>query len=710
MSSHRFSGRLGVVAVLILNFAALCAAQDANQANQAKPLPTDWTYRHIIFSHAENGKIAQLVAHDPRFVQQNLRQGELLRVEPGSQSHAATRPKLPPKPLKRDWAEDMGAGASVGAGIFPAKYSFNINTANCGTATQPDFVVYGTGLQSSSTQASIVAYDNLYAGCGGTVPSPYWAYDTGGQIETSPVLSLDGTQVAFVQTNAAHEGTLVLLKWAASTIETAGAPMTLTAVSNAAYPTCIAPCMTTIILRDGPGVATDDTTSSVFYDYTNDVVWVGGAFGWLHKVANVFNGTATTPPAEVRTGGFPVQLQPANPTSTSSPVYDRITNNVYLGDYGGYFYRVDASNGTVVQLAQVDFGAGVVAPPIVDVAAGLVYVFASSDGSGSCTAGADCTAVLQLSATFLSTDTPAEAIVGTSTVSGVSTPEPLYDGFFDSAYLSSTTRSGSLYVCGNTGGPPIIYQVSITAGVMTHVTSGPVISNALGATPCSPVTDIRNPNASGGSTEWIFASTGAQGVATACASAGCMLSFVDTPWSASTAYSVGQQVLDSNLNIQTVTTAGTSGATVPVWSLTKGNTTTDGSVVWTTQDALSGFTDQAWASKKSYSKGNEILDGNGNIQLVTKGGLSGNTTPNWSTTPGASTTDNLVTWKNVGATPTAALQAAGGTSGFVIDNFVPSGTLTGASQLYFSTLSDQTCSTSGGTGGCAVQASQQGLN
>jgi hypothetical protein len=39
---------------------------------------------------------------------------------------------------------------------------------------------------------------------------------------------------------------------------------------------------------------------------------------------------------------------------------------------------------------------------------------------------------------------------------------------------------------------------------------------------------------------------------------------------------------------------------------------------------------------------------------------------------------------------------------------VGSATEPGASQLYFSTLSDQLCS-DGGTGGCAVQASQSAL-
>jgi hypothetical protein len=43
----------------------------------------------------------------------------------------------------------------------------------------------------------------------------------------------------------------------------------------------------------------------------------------------------------------------------------------------------------------------------------------------------------------------------------------------------------------------------------------------------------------------------------------------------------------------------------------------------------------------------------------------------------------------------------------VIDNTVTPGTLD-TSQVYFSTLSNQVCGTSG-TGGCAIQASQSAL-
>jgi hypothetical protein len=122
------------------------------------------------------------------------------------------------------------------------------------------------------------------------------------------------------------------------------------------------------------------------------------------------------------------------------------------------------------------------------------------------------------------------------------------------------------------------------------------------------------------------------------------VNFIVTAWQASHAYTAGQEILDSNLNIQKVTTPGTSGSSAPTWKTSSG-TTTDGTVTWTYEGSM---------------------------------GLSANST---------------------------AAAEAGGTSGIVIDN--TSGT-TGASQIYFSTLANgsSACTTSGGTGGCAIQASQ----
>ena len=53
-------------------------------------------------------------------------------------------------------------------------------------------------------------------------------------------------------------------------------------------------------------------------------------------------------------------------------------------------------------------------------------------------------------------------------------------------------------------------------------------------------------------------------------------------WQAGTAVSLGYVLVDSNGNCQSVTTAGTTGSSLPSWNATTGQITTDGStVVWT---------------------------------------------------------------------------------------------------------------------------------
>jgi hypothetical protein len=57
-------------------------------------------------------------------------------------------------------------------------------------------------------------------------------------------------------------------------------------------------------------------------------------------------------------------------------------------------------------------------------------------------------------------------------------------------------------------------------------------------------------------------------------------------WKASTAYNLGNEILDPAGNIQEVTTAGTSGTTAPAWNETLNGTTTDNTVVWTNEGPL----------------------------------------------------------------------------------------------------------------------------
>jgi hypothetical protein len=63
------------------------------------------------------------------------------------------------------------------------------------------------------------------------------------------------------------------------------------------------------------------------------------------------------------------------------------------------------------------------------------------------------------------------------------------------------------------------------------------------------------------------------------------------PWTANTAYSLGQVVIDSNNNLQTVTVAGISGLVQPNWNTILGGTTFDNSITWenTFIQAISAF-------------------------------------------------------------------------------------------------------------------------
>jgi hypothetical protein len=709
--------RLGVGFVGLVALGCVLTGEAAKPARHGIALPTDWTHSHLVYSQPGTVEQTTRLQQDLRFEQQLYRRGQPLQLpathtESGGVGSPQLRfpVRLPERPAVSNglWDESLGAAATVGALNFPAKFSFNSAVANCGSATSPDFVIYSTGLTGSGTQASLIAYDNLYAGCTGTVPTVYWAYNTGGQILTSPVISLDGTQLAFVQT-AGGIGSLVLLKWKASATETVASPGVPTTATPGTYSACVAPCMTSLILQDTSHVPTNDITSSVFYDYTGDTIWVGDSRNWLHRFSPIFAAGST--PAEVG-APWPVQLFPTNATALASPVYDHGSRNVFVGDAGGYFYSVSAAAAAVTTSSQIDHGTGIVAGPLVDSTAEVAYVFSSNDGSTNC-AGGPCAAVYRFAAGFTAGSAGSEAAVGAS----AATPESLYEGALDSAYENSTTAAGNLYVCGHTGGDPTLYQVQITSGaVLSTVVTGPVLTT--GATACSPVTDVLNSNATGGSTEFIFAGVQTKGTSTACAAGGCIMNFKNTPWQALTAYTLGQEIVDSHFQVQMVIVAGTSGSAAPTWSTSLNppplDETTDGTgankVTWVNLGLTTAATPAAWVASHAYAVGNYIEDTNFNIQAVTaivgNGHSKGGAHPVWKTVVGQTTADNHVTWTNAGPAP-GALAAAGGTSGIIFDNTVETGVA--GSQIYFSTQGNQaTCGTATNVG-CAVQASQSAL-
>ncbi len=429
-------------------------------------------------------------------------------------------------------------GATVQPNMAPAKYSFNSITASC-----TDFVVYPTGTAGATHGASIAAFSNLYTGgCTGTVPSPLWAFNTGGMATTSPVLSLDGTQVVFVQVSGTT-ASLVLLKWAPNA-GTLTMPVTLSTQTAAAYRSCTAPCMLTLPFNGSH----TDTFSAPFYDYLGDAVYVGDDSGYLHKFTGVLNGT----PAEVTTT-WPVRL--STTAQLSSPVYDG-TAYVIVGDFGGVLHSVTAATGAI-HGTTVSVGDVIADAPLVDGNAGTVYAFVTT---GNVTYQHNHNAVFELPTNFTTISAPTAAVfepLGTG-----ATGYYLYAGTFDNVYYSSTVHTGNLYVVGNTGtaGGATLYRIPITASSMgTPVSAATGLNTGSRPFP-SPVSEFCNNGASwctsdgtktNAGIDYIFFSVnrGAVSGCTNTAGNGCILSYnVSNP--------AAVVISGTGLN---VTTPGTNG-------------------------------------------------------------------------------------------------------------------------------------------------------
>jgi hypothetical protein len=542
-----FPASLWVVSVLSAVFA--CTVLMCSQQAQAQRIgfPEDWSHHHVVFSNPgtfrraiENGAFEKWdrIANDPRFVHQQMRRNAAVSwpslsatgVEQTAEAEASASARKPKQePIKKDWSMTLGSGAKVGAGQYPAKFSFGSTTAFCDSDTTPDFVIFNTGLAGTSTQPSIIAYDNLYSGCSGTnKPLVYWQYNTAaGTIPTSVVLSADGKQVAFVQT-VSNVASLVLLKWAKSA--TISTPSSTAAGS---YRNCTAPCMTTLALSGNP----NDTNSAPFYDYANDVAYVGDDSGVLHKFQNIFNSGT---PSEITGGGtssgWPVTI---STNKLTSPIFDNGTSQkVFVGDSGGFLYSEPAGGGSSnkVTSTRVAFGPGIVDAPLVDPVNQTVYVFVGQDGnSGSsspCTGV--CNGVFQFPTTFTGSTGLIESVFGISHLTAI------YDGTFDNKYFTNPS-TGNIYACGSTGtGAAKLLNAPVSgfasAGGANWSGKSFLATNDINpltsaAAVCSPVTEILN-----GTTDLIFLSVSASGTQTGCSGA-CVYSFTVTSSSPTSATS-----------------------------------------------------------------------------------------------------------------------------------------------------------------------------
>ena len=468
----------------------------------------------------------------------------------------------PREAIHADWSVQIAGGAGLTAlNVYPAKYTFSpIASPSCTN----DFVVFPTGVAGNSTQAaSLFGFNNLYVGTCTSAPTTMFAYFVGtGTIQTSPVLSLDGTKVAFVEsvTNGSIFHVLTMDKRGNS-----GCPNSSPCNGTSFNGPPAAPCIVNGTMSCSTNNAVDtkitmsggvsNTRSAPYVDYSGDIAYVGDDTGKLHKFTGVFNGT----PTEVTTGNWPVIVKAS--VILTSPVFDQGTSqNIFAGGSDGLLYCVTKA-GTKCATQSIAVrstgSAPVISSPILDSTNQTVFAVADS----------------ATNAVLVQTTTSLAAPVAVSVGAG---GNDFYDGAFDNAYLTSTSpnlNNGHMYVCGNamSAATPTLWRVLFNGtGTMTAVDTGSFQLVATGfagpSVDCSPLTEYYNSNQK---IDYLFLSVKNHGFSTGtpnCSNQTCLMSFV-LPQTAPFAFPTGaRSTFTSNLGVDGASApiidnaSGTSGA------------------------------------------------------------------------------------------------------------------------------------------------------
>lgn len=657
-----------------LAVACLARSLSAQDPPQRVGLPEDWSHRHLVFSNP--GTFVQMldkgvsqqrwwnwlaVQREARFSMQQAKRnrgrgfhaGNARFVDSFRQRVGRPPTRRPPK-MQRDW--NIGLGDKSPVAMYPAKFTFDVNsTPDC----LNDFVVFPISA-GGAAQAKLIAFNNLYRPglCGtATTPAFKFAYQIGsGVVQTSPVLSLDGAKVAFVESINGNSKFHVLTIGTTGTNgnSTGGVAVGAGGGNNAVD--------TSLTMIGGVRV----TRSSPFIDYAADAAFVGDDDGRLHKFTGVFKGTLAE-------AGAPWPASVGNATILTGPV--AYNGKVFVAGDNGNLYCVTADGLGCSPASSIAVGTvAILDPPIVDGSTNQIFV-ATENATNSI--------LVQVPTSLASATT---VLMGNDTASGFD----IHNGAFDHNYLTGANPSaGFMYFCGvhSLQTAPTLYRVGFNAagqvnGVRdTHEFVLTQFSNDRDD--CSPLTEIYNPNAAGGPTDMLFVTIAKNNLGCSGLSLNCVASFDITSafpidfhavfplggsglgttaivvdnvadvvprWQASTAYALDTLIVDSNGNVQQCTTPGTSrGSGRPTWNTTVESTTTDDAVTWTMLGPYKG----SWQASRAYSLNDVITDFDNpftdhHLQRATTAGMSGASPPVFNATTGGTTTDNTATWTNLG--------------------------------------------------------------
>jgi hypothetical protein len=468
--------------VIALCVFALVSSMRAQEAVTPRHIgvPQDWSTHHIVFSRDGLLQHPEILYREPRVLHQAMQRWQA----PNSDVFRGVSQASPVNNSgdHRDWSVSLVKG-HVSANMYPAKYSFD--------PTLPpdclnDYAVFGiAAIGAPGGQANLIAFNNLYSGtlptglCG-TAPTVFFAYNittvAGGRIFTSPVISEDGTKIAFVESvpGTTPQAIFHVLTWTAhqGTI-TAAAPATMTSATFSATSDC--------------------TTSSPWVDYSADIAYVGSDNGTLYKITGVFKGTPTV------VNNWLVSKN----NRLSPPVLDSSRGVLMVGSGNGSLYQVDTTTGVATPHAIGKAGAksaGVLTAPAVDVTNGTTFAVSANDGSSAVLVEVDTCCLNVLAKVRLG--------IGAASGTAMSIGEPA----FDNQYFTDP-NTGHIRLCGNN---PNLALLDTSPWQYSFGFSGPRINPATSssqqllpstAAQCTGWTEFFNPNINGGTDFFFFGLT-----------------------------------------------------------------------------------------------------------------------------------------------------------------------------------------------------------
>jgi hypothetical protein len=482
--------RAGIVQWSLVVLALMVTGMPGLRAQEASPLRhvgavQDWSSGTVIFSRDGLAKHPELMKREPRVFNQVMQrwqtpQADLFRGFDGAANGQGMTGKRR-RPPKRDWNVPI-LGGRLAANMYPSKFSFD-------PAADPDctndYVVFGLNNVGSTANGNLLAFNNLYVDGAGdgfctglTAPTVLFDYNittvATGRIDTSPILSLDGKKVAFIESvpGTGASTTFHVLTWKAG-----DGSLTTSVIPTPAQ-------MKTLTIS----AASDDHTSSPWIDYENDVVYVGTDDGVIHKITGVFNGTPTL-------AGSPWPVTVSSNYELTPPVLDSARGVLMVGSQNGTLYQINTATGAV-GLLPIGVGGtnGIVAPPIVDVTNGTTFAVTADDGTSGVLVEVDTVALTELSF----------ARIGVASHSG--TAVHLYQPAFSNDYFTDPSL-GTVRVCGTGSGDLTPWQYAFGFTGRTMIGTTPTFSKQLLASTtsrCTGWTEFFNPNVGSTGTDYFF--------------------------------------------------------------------------------------------------------------------------------------------------------------------------------------------------------------